>query len=211
MQERRADLATRNRPVDIYTTLDLHLQRLPKMPCATGSRRWIPSSRAGAGQRPRAASSPSIRVAATSSRSSAAGLQPVAIQPRRAGAAPARVGVQAVRLSRRFERAAEESRRTSRRHRSSGTSRRSSASRTRSTDPATMRTSMTARSRSAAPGALAQHRGRSDRGDGRLRSWPRLEATGTAPARPYPSIALGVFEATPSRSPRPSRSSPTAA
>ena len=112
MQEWRADLATRNRPVDIYTTLDLHTNASPKMPCATGSRRWI-HPRAPAQASPRRPSSPSIRVAATSSRSSAAGptTSRNTTAPCRRGASPGRCSSRSSISP--FERAAEESRRTS--------------------------------------------------------------------------------------------------
>jgi hypothetical protein len=58
--------------VDVYTSLDLHLQRLAHEASAKGSPAWTSCSRAGAGSPRRRRSWPSIRAPARSSRWSAA-------------------------------------------------------------------------------------------------------------------------------------------
>ena len=115
--------------------------------------------------------------------------------------AAARVGVQAVRLSRRVRaRRRPTGAPTSRRRPSSSTSRRRSPSTTRRGRRATTTTSTTARSRCA-----ARSRSRATSPPSRSPSRPasttsRRSGGSSASARRrrrYPSIALGVFEATP--------------
>ena len=112
------------------------------------------------------------------------------------------IGLQAVRLPRGVRAgAAQERRPTSRRPRSSTTSRRRSSSTTRCGRRRTTRTNTTGRSRCRR--ALAHSRNLGDdqvARAGRLRPAWRRCGSGSASARrrrPYPSIALGVFEATP--------------
>ena len=128
-------------------------------------------------------------------------VQPVAVQPRRQREAAARIGLQAVRLPRRVR-----ARRSGRPHRHhAGHDRRRRADRrspstTRSGRRATTTTSTTARSRSAArsrtratsrPIKVAESTGFDN-----VAAFWRKFGIGTPP-KGYPSIALGVFEATP--------------
>ena len=128
-------------------------------------------------------------------------VQPVAVQPRRQREAPAGLGVQAVRLSRRVRaRASPKAAPTSRRPRSSATSRPRSRSTHRPGARTTTTANTTARSRCAARSRCraTSPPSKSPRAAGYdevAALWRRVGA-GTPP-RPYPSIALGVFEATP--------------
>ena len=130
-------------------------------------------------------------------------LQPVPVRPRRRRAAPARLGVQAVRLSRGVR---EDGRRRPRRpdagdRRSSTSRRRSRTARTSDYTPAnyqneydgpvTLRDAL-AHSRNIVAIKVAEQTGY-DRVAASLEAdWRRQLG-----AKPYPSIALGVFEATP--------------
>ena len=196
--------AQRAGPLDVYTTLDLHLQR----------------ARAGRGARP--ASPRSTRLLARRKRTGAAAggahrrrsahrrdpgagrrplLQPVAVQPRRQRAPPARLGLQAVRLPGGLR--AGGRRRPHRRHaghRSCSTSRRPSRSTERRLDAGQLRRRVRRRDHAAPragacratspPIKVAEQAGF----DTVAALWRRIGVGQDAAAR-YPSIALGVFEA----------------
>ena len=186
--------------VDVYTTLDVHLQRV-----ARRAARRDHAARRDPGPPEAAAAGGADRRRSPHRRSAGVRrgpvLQPVVAQPRRVGPAAAGLGVQAVRVSRgvsstRRPRAAP----ISRRRRSCSTSRRRSCSTRRPGPRATTRTKPTVPSPLRRALALvAQHR-RSEAGRvGRdTRKWLRWRRVGAGtPPRPYPAIALGVFEATP--------------
>ena len=188
--------------VDVYTTLDLHLQRVAQDavrdgldPGGRGPRQAEAPARPGGPHRRRSADR----------RDPGAGrrplLQPVAVRPCDGGPAPAGIGVQAVRLPRRVRaRQAGGPDRRHRRRRSCPTSRRRSPSTIRSGTPAnydgefegpvTLRRAL-ALSRNIIAVKVAEAAGY----DHVAALWRKVGA-GTPP-RPYPSIALGVFEATP--------------
>ena len=129
-------------------------------------------------------------------------LQPVAVQPRDRRAAPAGIGVQAVRLSRRVRAgAAPKGAPTSRRPRSSIDEPTTFEFDDQTWTPANY-DGRVRRPDHAAPRARALAQPRDDQGRARRPATTRSRRCGRSSAsarrrRPYPSIALGVFEATP--------------
>ncbi len=215
VEERFAGLLATQRAVDIYTTLDLHLQRFAQEAVGRRHRAGRQTARRAQAQGRRAGRTRGRRSA--DRRNSGHGrrprLQPVAVQPRRHRAAPARIDVQAVRLSRRVRTDGRDRRRpSSRRRRSSSTNRRRSRTARTTTRRPTSRTNTTAPSRCA-----ARSRSRATSSPSR---WPNKRAISTSPtcgpaprsARRRAPIRRSRWACSrPRRStwPRPTRSSPT--
>ena len=206
VDEDYAGLLEKDAAVDVYTTLDLHLQRIAQEAVAKG----IAAGRqaAGGARKKQPSGQPQVALVAVDPRTGeilamvgGRCLQPVAVQPRRRRAAAAGFGVQAVRLSGGVR--ADGRRRPRRSHagdRRRSTSRRRSRTARTTTRPATTRTSTTGRSRCAArwrcratssPSKSPRSIGYDEVAD----LWKRV-GVGT-PAKAFPSIALGVFEGTP--------------
>ncbi len=101
LAERFPALVQRSQRLDVYTTLDLHLQRLAQDAVREGLTH-VDELLSKRKRRPGPAQAALIAVDPAHRRDPRVGrralLQPVAVQPRRHGAAPARLGVQAVRL-----------------------------------------------------------------------------------------------------------------
>ena len=191
-------------PLSVYTTLDLHLQRLAQDAVSDGlthvdellSRR----------KRPRRAEAALIAIDPQDRRSPGAGrrplLQPVAVQPGDQRAAPARVGLQAVRVSGRVR--ARRGRRPHRSHARHARGRHRLLVRDR---PGGGVGAQQLRERVRRPGhacgAPSPSRATSPRSKSRRRpasiASPRCGAGSASErsAHAYPSITLGVFEATP--------------
>ena len=194
---------TTDQAVDVYTTLDLHLQRLAQDAVRDGltqvdellARPQAQGQGRGGADRVDPRTGEILALVGGRSYNQSQYNRAIVVAP------PARLGVQAVRLPAAFEQAA--ARGPHRRHAGVDRRRRAgrrSSSTTRCGRRRTTRTSTTARSRSGTRSRTRATSRRSRSPSGRLR--PRRRALEEARRRqrrpkPYPSIALGVFEATP--------------
>ena len=194
---------TTTQAVDVYTTLDLHLQRLAQDAVRDGLTQvdscCAKRKRKGKAEAALIAVDPRtgeiLAFVGGRSYNQSQYNRAIVVAP------AAGLGVQAVRLPRRVRAGAPtRAAPTSRRRRSRTTSRRPSSSTIRSGRRRTTRTSTTARSRSA---TRSRTRATSPRFTSRRRpatTASRRSGRSSASAtrrKPYPSIALGVFEATP--------------
>ena len=188
--------------VDVYSTLDLHLQRIAQDAVRDGldpgrrdPRQAQAALAAGGAHRHRSAHRRNPRDGRRPL------LQPVAVQPRHQRQAAAGLGVQAVRLPRRVRaRRRPTAAPTSRRRRSSSTSRPTFTFNDQPWTPSNYDERVRRADHAAARArAVAQHRDHQGRRVDRLRQRRGVLAQVRHRHAPkgYPSIALGVFEATP--------------